>query len=154
MRMFFLVSTLLFGCGIDLPKVDDSGTSIEADADSDADADADADADGESPGPVDADNDGVMDCIDQCPNDPNKVYPDVCGCGVPDEDVDENGIIDCLEPDCVADLDADGDVDVADLLTLIASWGTCDGCSADFDGDNDVDVADLLTLIAAWGACP
>jgi hypothetical protein len=103
---------------------------------------------------VDADNDGVMDCIDQCPNDPNKVYPDVCGCGVPDEDVDENGIIDCLEPDCVADLDADGDVDVADLLTLIAAWGTCDGCSADFDGDNDVDVADLLTLIAAWGACP
>ena len=103
---------------------------------------------------IDSDGDGVMDCIDQCPNDPNKVYPDVCGCGVPDEDVDENGIIDCLEPDCVADLDADGDVDVADLLTLIAAWGTCDGCSADFDGDNDVDVADLLTLIAAWGACP
>jgi predicted outer membrane repeat protein len=103
---------------------------------------------------IDSDGDGVMDCIDQCPNDPNKVYPDVCGCGVPDEDVDENGIIDCLEPDCVTDLDADGDVDVADLLTLIAAWGTCDGCSADFDGDNDVDVADLLTLIAAWGACP
>ena len=63
-------------------------------------------------------------------------------------------INDSAENQCEGDLDADGDVDVADLLTLIAAWGTCDGCSADFDGDNDVDVADLLTLIAAWGACP
>ena len=54
---------------------------------------------------------------------------------------------------CTGDFDADGDVDVADLLTLIAAWGNCHGCPADFDGDNDVDVADLLTLIAAWGPC-
>jgi hypothetical protein len=27
-------------------------------------------------------------------------------------------------------------------------------CQADFDGDGDVDVHDLLELIAAWGVCP
>ena len=29
-----------------------------------------------------------------------------------------------------------------------------DSCAADLDGDGEVDVADLLLLIAAWGACP
>jgi hypothetical protein len=53
--------------------------------------------------------------------------------------------------DCPADFDGDGDVDTADLLYLLAAWGTPDG---DVDGDNDTDTADLLALLAAWGECP
>jgi serine protease len=35
--------------------------------------------------------------VDSCPDDPNKTDPGVCGCGVPDVDANNNGIIDCLE---------------------------------------------------------
>jgi hypothetical protein len=54
-------------------------------------------------------------------------------------------------PACPGDLDDDGDVDTADLLHLIAYWGTGSG---DIDGDGDTDTADLLALLAAWGDCP
>jgi len=50
-----------------------------------------------------------------------------------------------------ADFDGDGDVDTADLLHLLACWGTPCG---DVDGDGDTDTADLLALLAAWGECP
>jgi hypothetical protein len=56
-----------------------------------------------------------------------------------------------VEESCPADFDEDGDVDTADLLFLLAAWGTADG---DVDGDNDTDTADLLALLAAWGECP
>ncbi|MDY7107550.1 MAG: hypothetical protein SYC29_02840, partial [Planctomycetota bacterium] len=52
---------------------------------------------------------------------------------------------------CPADFDGDGDVDTADLLYLLAAWGTGDG---DVDGDGDTDTADLLALLANWGQCP
>jgi hypothetical protein len=52
--------------------------------------------------------------------------------------------------DCPADFDGDGDVDTADLLYLLAAWGSPDG---DVDGDGDTDTADLLALLAAWGPC-
>jgi hypothetical protein len=51
----------------------------------------------------------------------------------------------------LGDTDADGDVDVDDLLGLLATWGPCAGCPGDFDDDGDVDVDDLLTLLANWG---
>jgi outer membrane protein assembly factor BamB len=35
-------------------------------------------------GDPDADNDGIIDCLDGCPNDPLKTDPGLCGCGVPD----------------------------------------------------------------------
>jgi serine protease len=54
-------------------------------------------------------------------------------------------------PECPADFDGDGDVDSADLLFLLAAWGTPDG---DVDGDGDTDATDLLALLAAWGQCP
>jgi hypothetical protein len=35
--------------------------------------------------------------IDRCPADPAKTQPGVCGCGVPDDDFDGDGSVDCLE---------------------------------------------------------
>ena len=56
-----------------------------------------------------------------------------------------------IDEECPADFDDDGDVDTADLLYLLAAWGTPDG---DVDDDGDTDTADLLALLAAWGSCP
>ena len=53
---------------------------------------------------------------------------------------------------CEEDFDDDGDVDVADLLILIADWGSSDPAH-DLDGNGNVGVSDLLQLIAAWGPC-
>ena len=55
-----------------------------------------------------------------------------------------------VESPCPADFDGDSDVDTADLLFLLAAWGTADG---DVDGDSDTDTADLLALLGSWGAC-
>jgi hypothetical protein len=50
------------------------------------------------------------------------------------------------------DLDGDGSVGIADLLTLLASWGPCPSspCPADLDRDGEVGHADLLALLSAW----
>ena len=34
------------------------------------------------------------------------------------------------------------------------SWGSCPGCPGDFNGDDVINVTDLLTLLANWGSCP
>ena len=34
-----------------------------------------------------------------CPDDPDKIYAGVCGCGVPDKDIDVDGIWDCYDTD-------------------------------------------------------
>ena len=81
-------------------------------------------------------------CTDQCPGDPDKTEPGVCGCGVPDADDDDDGTLNCLDgcPDdvnktspgacgCgVSDADLDGDT-VADCCTAGDVWpdGTGDG---------------------------
>jgi len=59
---------------------------------------------------------------------------------------------------CPADINGDENVNVTDLLTLLALWGT-DGngdedVSADLDASGVVNVNDLLILLSAWGACP
>lgn len=56
-------------------------------------------------------------------------------------------------PDCYADFDGNGSVDVADVLTLINNWGSCASCPQDLNTDGNVDVGDLLILISAWGPC-
>ncbi|MCW5900274.1 MAG: T9SS type A sorting domain-containing protein [Flavobacteriales bacterium] len=104
----------------------------------------------------DADNDGTCDFLDGCPNDPNKIAPGQCGCGVPDTDTDGDGTADCIDgcpndPDktapgicgCgVSDVDSDGD-GVADCIDGCPNDpdkiipGIC-GCGvADTDTDND-----------------
>ncbi len=55
---------------------------------------------------------------------------------------------------CPWDLDNSGDVDVPDLLTLLATWGNIPTPDPpDFDGDGVVAVPDLLALLAHWGPC-
>jgi hypothetical protein len=59
----------------------------------------------------------------------------------------------CLDDQCSADLNADGLVNVDDLLLVIAAWGNAGGVE-DINEDGVVGVADLLELIAGWGVCP
>lgn len=44
---------------------------------------------------IDADKDGVVDCIDECPEDSAKAVEGICGCGTADVDTDEDGTMDC-----------------------------------------------------------
>jgi len=57
---------------------------------------------------------------------------------------------------CPGDVDGDGDVDLQDLATLLANFGSSGGTfPGDLDGDGDVDLQDLATLLAAFGQpCP
>ncbi len=113
--------------------------------------------------PIDTDMDGTDDCMDDCPNDPLKIVPGICGCGVDDtSDVDGDLVVDCIdgcptdpaksEPgDCgcgvaETDSDFDGTPDCVDLCPtdpgkIVA--GVC-GCGvadtdSDFDGTPDCD---------------
>ena len=45
---------------------------------------------------ADSDSDGVPDCHDGCPADPQKSVSGACGCGEPDVDTDSDGTADCL----------------------------------------------------------
>lgn len=59
----------------------------------------------------------------------------------------------CDDVGCAADATGDGNVDVADMVAVISSWGPCEGCPADLSGDDQVDVADLTMVITNWGTC-
>lgn len=58
----------------------------------------------------------------------------------------------------LGDLDQSGSVDLTDLSTLLANFGTSTGgtyAGGDVDLDGDVDLTDLSTLLAAFGtSCP
>jgi hypothetical protein len=72
---------------------------------------------------VDANSDGVPDCIDECPDDPEKTWTGYCGCGTPETDADGDGV-----PDCV---------DQCPIDALKAKAGVC-GCNVpDWDVDDD-----------------
>ncbi len=43
----------------------------------------------------DLDKDGAPDTIDDCPTDPLKTKPEVCGCHQEETDFDNDGIVDC-----------------------------------------------------------
>jgi len=71
----------------------------------------------------DTDGDGVYDCHDECPADPQKAIPGQCGCGASEHDGDGDGLADCADT-CPADPQK-------------AAPGIC-GCGvSDDDGDND-----------------
>ena len=101
---------------------------------------------------------------DECPNDPDKLLPGVCGCGQPDLDSDADGTLDCEDgcpqnpqktaartcgcdtPD--TDSDSDGSADCVDACPRdpnktsvgVCGCGTSDG---DQDGDGTADCVDL-----------
>jgi len=86
---------------------------------------------------------------------------DCNGNGKPDNfDVLMGGAVDLngnLIPDsceCLADINGDGVVNVADMLLVIGNWGAGAGNIADVNFDGTVGVGDLLAVIAAWGNCP
>ncbi len=45
----------------------------------------------------DGDGDGTGDCVDECPDDPEKGKPGECGCGKSEEDSDHDGTPDCVD---------------------------------------------------------
>ncbi len=87
----------------------------------------------------------ALDCNRNCIADTDDIF------GGTSLDANGNNIPD--ECECLANLDGDDDVDVADLLILIKNFGSTGSLLGDLDGDQDVDVADLIALIAVWGDC-
>ncbi len=84
---------------------------------------------------LDSDGDSTPDCTDGCPNDPNKIAPGVCGCGVYDTDSDGDGTANCVD-NCPSapnpaqlDLDGDGVGDACDNCPLVANADQADGNS-------------------------
>jgi hypothetical protein len=59
---------------------------------------------------------------------------------------------------CPQDLDADASVGFADLLEVLAAWGSYDPCppfiAPDIDRDCTIGFSDVLALLGAWGPCP
>lgn len=107
---------------------------------------------------ADTDNDGIGDagntttsCTqpqgyvlttgDECPNDGNKTTPGLCGCGVVDEDIDQDGICDSNDND----LDNDGIPSNEDCDDTDPSIGLGTTWYADFDGDGVGDVNSTTT---------
>jgi hypothetical protein len=68
----------------------------------------------------------------------------------------EFAVRDCIRLVPPGDIDGDGEVGVADLLGMLATWGPCPAppanCVADFDESGDVGITDFLLLLGNWTA--
>ncbi len=84
---------------------------------------------------VDTDSDGTPDCNDNCPNDPNKVDPGTCGCGIVDTDTDSDGFPDCIDQ-CPNDPIKNQPMDCGCGVVE----GTCQDCNGDANGTAYTDV--------------
>ncbi len=97
--------------------------------------------------------------IDACPDDPDKINPGVCGCGMPETDGDLDGTPDCMD-ECdsdpnkttagvcgcgVADSDADGDR----ILDCKDNFPNDPIIPGDLDNDGDVDLVDAILALKA-----
>jgi hypothetical protein len=65
--------------------------------------------------------------------------------------IDDVYISTSIEPGMIGDVNCDGLVSVEDVLTIISSWGPCEGvCAEDIVPDQNINVSDLLLVIANW----
>jgi hypothetical protein len=101
---------------------------------------------------------------DQCPDDPNKTEPGVCGCGVADTDSDGDGVPDCKDncptvanPD-QHDSDGNGTGDACANtspnakcrnVTVPIDPGICSAALASVDDDSSDPNGDPITLVQA-----
>ena len=124
----------------------------------------------------DSDGDGVPDDWDECPADPNKVFPGICGCGTEDTDTDGDGAPDCFDncpedPDKIepgicgcgntdVDSDQDGVFDCDDgcpddpdkTEPGFCGCGTVDtNVNGDVDCDGDYDIDDIRLGMTNFG---
>jgi len=103
----------------------------------DSDADSDGMLDCQDPCPTNPQND----CIDQCPDDPAKSDPGECGCGHPDTDTDGDGTADCNDSCPLisdpAQTDDDGD-GVGNVCDNCPNTANADQVDADGDATGDV----------------
>jgi hypothetical protein len=92
-----------------------------------------------------------------CDDTRDDVYPGAPGTG---EDIDNNcnGAVegDEVSTSCVGDFNADGQVNVSDLLGFLAAFGCISDCGIyDLTGDGVVNSEDLLGFLPSYGMpCP
>ena len=57
------------------------------------------------------------------------------------------------ECECSGDVDANGRVDVDDIIDVITAWGDTGDSAADLNNDGIVDAGDLVIVLAGYGSC-
>ncbi len=103
----------------------------------------------------DTDHDGVPDCIDGCPYDPNKVAPGVCGCNSVDIDSDGDGVADCADK-CPQDPNntAFGQCGCVGQVGLEPKGGTCNDTPCPGQTDTICNGAGVCGDRAQCSPCP
>ncbi|HVP11635.1 MAG TPA: thrombospondin type 3 repeat-containing protein, partial [Phycisphaerae bacterium] len=116
---------------------------------------------------ADRDNDGTIDSCDACPDDPARIVPGACGCGLADVDTDGDGVLDCNDGcsndplktipgvcGCgIADVDDDGD-GVADCIDNCPNTPNADQTDSNADGIGDAcEAPPAVQPASACGVC-
>jgi len=85
-----------------------------------------------NPDQLDNDRDGAGNACDNCPDDPRKIEPGICGCGTPDTDADQDGLL--CDDNCPYDANPDQLDDDKDGL-----GNACDNCPGKRNNQDDYD---------------